>query len=337
MNNIAAETEISLLKSDIADAVISEAKRVINEEKEALDNAARQLDESIVKAALALTAARKILVCGIGKSGLIGRKIAATFSSIGAPAVFMHPLEALHGDIGIAETGDIALFLSKSGNTKELLEIIPFLKKKGIGIILFAGKLDSPLSRNVDIVINASVEKEACPLNVAPMSSTTVALALGDALAACIMLLKKVQLQDFAERHPLGQLGRNLTLRVRDVMHSGRDLPQVFLEATFREAVIEISAKGLGCVAVIDEKKLSGIITDGDVRRALQKYDDIRFLKAKDVMTAGPISVSPDLLLGEALAIMEAREQQISVLPVINEEQKYLGIIRIHDIIRSGM
>jgi arabinose-5-phosphate isomerase len=335
------KSEISFLKSDSSgvfkNAVLNEARRVLKEEMQSLQAASDALDESFFKAVSALIPAKKILVSGIGKSGIIGKKIAATFSSIGAPAVFLHPLEALHGDIGIAESGDVAVFLSKSGSTKELLEILPFLKKKKIPVILLAGSLDSPLARKCNVIINASVEKEACPLNVAPMSSTTVALALGDALAAGIMLLKEVGVQDFAERHPLGQLGRNLTLRVADVMHSGNKLPHILLKTTFREAVIEISAKGLGCVGVVDDGRLAGIITDGDVRRALQKHDDIRVLKAEDVMTARPITIMPEMLLGEALAIMEAREQQISVLPVVNESEEYVGIIRIHDIVRSGM
>ena len=218
-----------------------------------------------------------------------------------------------------------------------MLDVLPFFKKKNILIVLLAGKPDSPLARASDIVINASVEREACPLNLAPMSSTTVALALGDALAAGIMLLKEVGLQEFAERHPLGQLGRNVTLRVRDVMHSGNKLPTILLKTSFRDVVIEISAKGLGCVGVVAENKLAGIITDGDVRRALLKHDDIRLLKAEDIMTANPISISAEMLLGEALSAMESREQQISVLPVVDEEHRYTGVIRIHDIIRSGM
>ncbi|MES2764416.1 MAG: KpsF/GutQ family sugar-phosphate isomerase [Bacteroidota bacterium] len=320
-----------------AQAVITEAKRVLKEESEALKNAALAIDENFSLAVHTLSQARKIIVCGIGKSGLIGRKISATFSSISAPSVFLHPLDALHGDIGIIGEGDAAVFLSKSGTTRELLEILPFFKKKHIPVILLAGKIDSPLAYTSDIVIDASVEKEACPLELAPMSSTTVALALGDALAAGIMLLKKVGLQEFAERHPLGQLGRNVTLRVRDVMHSGSELPTIILKTPFREALIEISAKGLGCVGVVSENKLAGIITDGDVRRALQKHDDIRLLKAEDIMTAAPISISPEMLLGEALSTMESREHQISVLPVVDREDSYIGLIRIHDIIRSGM
>ncbi len=322
---------------NIAGMLIAEGRRVLKEEITALKNAALGIDENFALAVTTLSRSKKIIVCGIGKSGLIGRKISATFSSIGVPSVFLHPLEALHGDIGIIEEGDTAVFLSKSGTTKELLEILPFFKKKNIPVIVLAGKVDSLLARAGAVIIDASVEQEACPLNLAPMSSTTVALALGDALAAGIMLIKEVGLKEFAERHPLGQLGRNVTLRVRDVMHSGNTLPTTLLKTSFREAVIEISAKGLGCVGVVAENKLTGIITDGDVRRALQKHDDIRLLKAEDIMTADPISISPDMLLGEALAIMESREQQISVLPVVDGEQLYIGIVRIHDIIRSGM
>jgi arabinose-5-phosphate isomerase len=285
-----------------------------------------------------MLSAKTVLVSGIGKSGLIAQKISATLTSTGTRAIFLHPVEALHGDIGIAEQGDCAILLSKSGSTQELITLLPVLKDRGIMVIALVGNTDAPLAHLADIVLDGSVEREACPLNIAPMSSTTVALALGDALAGAQMTARGFTAQDFARFHPQGQLGRNLTLSVQDIMHTGEHIPLCVQGATFREALIEITRKGLGCVCVVNEQKhLLGMITDGDVRRILQQNDDIRPLMAEQVMTKRPMTIRPHARVGEALTLMEERERQIGVLAVTTADHECVGIIRVHDIVRSGL
>jgi arabinose-5-phosphate isomerase len=270
----------------------------------------------------------------------VGQKIAATLTSTGSRAISVHPVEALHGDIGITDKGDVALLISKSGTTAELLALLPSLKVRGVRTIGLLGALDSPLGTLCDCAIDASVGREACPLGLAPMSSTTVAMALGDALAGALMSLKGFRAEDFAAVHASGQLGKNLTLRVGEVMHFGGATPFVTVAATFREALVESTRKGLGCVCVVENQetmRLVGIITDGDVRRALERFDDIRPLLVADVMTASPLTTSHDALLGEALAEMERRDRQISALPVVDAEHRCVGVVRVHDIVRAGL
>ncbi len=320
------------------DKLLTEGRRVVLEEMAALQRTAERIDGQFAAAVEMMASANKVVVSGIGKSGLIGRKIAATLVSTGTSAVFLHPVEALHGDIGIIESGDCALFLSKSGNTAELLKLIPPVRTRGIRVISVLGAVDSPLAALSDIVLDASIEREACPLNAAPMSSTTVALVLGDALAAALIRMKNFTIGQFAARHPLGQLGRNISLCVRETMHGGEYLPVVAPDASFREALIESTRKGLGCVCVVDNwGELQGIITDGDVRRALQQHEEITSLKAADVCTLRPVTVAPEALLGEALSLMENREKQISVLPVVDSYNRCVGVIRVHDIVRIGL
>lgn len=314
------------------------AQNVINREIEALELLKNRLGTSFISAVNILSSANKVIVSGVGKSGIISQKIASTLTSTGTPAVFLHPVEALHGDIGIVQAGDAALFLSKSGNTDELLKLLPWLKSRSIPIIGILGNIHSPLAQLSTIALDASVANEGCPIDSAPMASAIAALALGDALAAVLMREKKFSAQNFAGFHPLGQLGRNLSIRVSDIMHDKSDMPQVSPKTSFREAVNEISAKNLGCACVIQHKtgKLLGIITDGDVRRALQTHDIIISLKAENVMTAEPIFATPEMLVGEALSLMENRERQISVLPVVSGE-KCVGVVRVHDIVRLGI
>ncbi|MGB9771517.1 MAG: KpsF/GutQ family sugar-phosphate isomerase [Candidatus Kapaibacteriota bacterium] len=318
--------------------ILGIAKETLQKEIDSLQQLKESLDESFVQAVELILSARKIIVSGIGKSGIIGRKIAGTFLSIGLPCVFMHSVDALHGDIGIVSSGDLAILLSKSGSTEEIVQLVPFLKNRGAKIISIVGNEQSYLAKESDVTILARVEREACPLNIVPTSSAMVSLALGDALAACIIKIKNLTIEDFARQHPLGQLGRNLILRVEDVMHKGENLPIVKPENSFREAVIEITNKKLGCVCVVENgNKLVGIITDGDVRRTLQKFDDIDRLKVEDVMTKNPVKVHYTSLLGEALALMEQRESQINVLPVVDENDICIGVIRLHDIVRSSI
>ncbi len=318
--------------------IIGFAKEAIQKEIDALAKVKDSLSTSFVDAINLILSARKIIVSGIGKSGIIGRKIAGTLLSIGYPAVFMHSVDALHGDIGIVGEGDLAILLSKSGSTDELVTLVPYLKNRGAKIISIVGNENSYLAKNSDVAIIAKVEHEACPLDIVPTSSAIVALAIGDALAVTLMKIRNYTREDFARQHPLGQLGRNLILRVEDVMHKGESLPKVTTDASFKEAVIEITNKKLGCVCIVDSNGyLRGIITDGDVRRTLQKNDNIKNLSVLDVMTPNPIVTYPNSLLGEALALMEQRESQINVLPVVDSHNKCIGVIRLHDIVRSSI
>lgn len=317
------------------DTILIFGKEVLTAESNALASASRTLDDGFKNAVEYLIPARKVIVSGIGKSGIIARKIAATFTSVGTPAIFLHPVEALHGDIGILGSDDVCILLSKSGNTGELLQLIPYIKQKNVTIISIVGTMNSAVARLSDVALSASIEKEACPLNLAPTTSTSVMMGLGDALALCVMKLRNFTAADFAGNHPAGQLGRNLNYRVRDVMHKGDEIPAISVHATFREALIESSAKALGCVCVIENNHLLGIITDGDIRRILQQYEDIRTLTVELVMKTNPQTIHENSLLGEAVALMEHRERQISVLPVVNTMQECVGVLRIHDILRS--
>lgn len=316
--------------------LIKEAQRVINQEAQALSLLSLSLNEEFILACEEIKRANKVIISGIGKSGLIGKKISATFSSVGIPSLFLHPVEALHGDLGIVGKGDVSLFISKSGTTNELLLLFPFLKKK-TKIISLTSNLNSYLAKNSYIHLHIPIEKEACPIELAPMTSTTSTLALGDALAACVMKLNNFKEKDFAKNHPLGQLGKNLTITVADVMHSGSSIPQVQIDNTFKKALIEMTDKQLGCLCVLDNENLVGIITDGDIRRILNNYDRISDILIKDVMTHKPITVSDKTLVGKALSIMENRKSQINVLPVVNKDNKCVGVVRIHDLIKSGL
>lgn len=318
--------------------ILEIARSTLQIEIDSLLRLQNSLDDRFVRALELILEARKIIVSGIGKSGIIGRKIAGTLLSIGFPCVFMHSVDALHGDIGIVSKDDLVILLSKSGSTEEIVQLVPYLKNRGAKIISIVGNANSYLARESDVSIIASVEREADPLNIVPTSSAMVALAVGDALASCLMKLKNFTPEDFARQHPLGQLGRNLILRVADVMHKNSNLPLIMPENSFREAVIEITNKKLGCICVVDDnQKLKGIITDGDVRRTLQKYENINNLKVSDVMTPNPVKVHFSALLGEALSLMEQRESQINVLPVVDDENHCIGVIRLHDIMRSSI
>lgn len=311
------------------------AKQTFALEISALMRTSELLNSDFEKAVELIASSHKIIVSGVGKSGLIGQKIAATLSSIGVSAVFLHPVEALHGDIGMVQKDDVALLISKSGNTAELVRTIPYLKMRSARIISIVGNMSSHLASASDVVLDGSVEREACPFNLAPTTSTTVALALGDALAVCLMHKKNITLEDFSRLHPLGQIGRNVSLTVQDVMHKLQDVALVSQDTPFKEIIIAMSEKPLGCCCCTDKDgNLIGILTDGDVRRALQKHDDIRTLKMSDIMTREPVKITQTAPLIEALALMENRATQISVLPVVKSD-KLLGLIRIHDIISN--
>lgn len=282
----------------------------------------------------------KIILSGVGKSGIVARKIAATLNSIGIVAVFLHPSEALHGDLGIVSRDDVVIVLSNSGETDEVLDILPSLKQRGVPLIAMVGNLKSTLAHNAHVVLAAVVDQEACPLNLAPTTSTTVAIAIGDALAMTLMQIKALTPEAFAYNHPAGRLGKRLTLRVADLMHTGQDNPVISPEASWLETVSHISQGGLGAVNVVDANgHLLGVITDGDLRRAIESTQpqELEHLRAAKMMTRNPITVIADQLAYDALQIMENRPSQISVLPVIDPDQRCIGLLRLHDIARSGL
>ncbi len=323
----------SSFTTEVVDLLLSEAQ--------AIQAVAQRLDPPLVERALDLLLACRgqVVLIGVGKSGMIARKIAATLTSTGTKGVFLHPSDALHGDLGLVHSGDVAILLSNSGETEEVLAVLPYLKQRGVHLIALVGNLRSTLAQKVDVALDAGVDKEACPLNLAPTTSTTVALALGDALAMTLMRAKGLTPEDFALNHPAGRLGKRLTLRVQDLMHRGKDLPLVLPEATWLEVIQGISQGGLGAVAVVDPSGvLWGLITDGDLRRALQKValPALMDMTSTQIMTPRPIVTYPETLAYEALQLMEDRPSQISVLPVV-DAGICVGLIRLHDIVRSGL
>jgi arabinose-5-phosphate isomerase len=311
------------------------AQTVLQVEAQALAAVAARLDHNLTKAVeLLLAHDGKVVVSGIGKSGHIGQKIAATLSSTGTPAVFLHAAEAVHGDLGIYTPGDPSILISKSGSTAELLRLIPVLRQFRSPLIAIVGNLNSPMAKQADVTLDARVDREADPLNLAPTCSTTVALALGDALAVALMMARRFTDIDFARYHPAGQLGRSLWLKVADVMHENDAVAWVKPETPLRQVIIAMSQRPLGAACVVDSHfQLLGIITDGDLRRALLTHEDIRILHASDCMMRQPITISPEASLKDATRMMEDRSSQISVLPVVDSgSQRCLGLIRIHDI-----
>ena len=320
----------------------AEVQGFLRLESEAIARTASGLQRDEIERVVQLLAAcrGKIVILGVGKSGIIAQKIAATMTSTGTGALYLHPSDALHGGIGIINAEDAVMILSNSGETDEIIEMLPYLKRRQVPILALVGNLNSTLARRADAVIDGSVDQEACPLNLAPTTSTTVALALGDALAMTLMQVKGLTPDDFAVNHPAGQLGKRLTLTVADLMHSGADNPTIALGAMWVDAVKGISVGGLGAVNVVDDAgRLAGIITDGDLRRAIQKSDPglLANLRSDELMTRNPTVASPELLAFDALRLMEDRPSQISVLPVIDGDRVCVGLIRLHDIVRSGL
>ena len=276
----------------------------------------------------------KIIVTGIGKSGHIGRKISATLSSTGSPSVFINANEALHGDLGIIAKGDVVIMLSKSGTTAELIKMLPKIKSYGIKTIGIFGKTDTQFAANLDLILDASVEEEGSPYNLAPMASTTVSLVIGDALAAGLMLAKGLKETDFASNHPAGQLGKNLLLKASDIMHDGEKMPVCKPQHTIKEAIVNLTKKNLGGLCVIGEKgEFEGFVTDGDIRKYLSDNDDLQ-KPVSEIMTRKPIFAHPEMTLGQVLDLMENPAKQIYVAPVLHPiSGKALGIIRMHDIL----
>lgn len=308
-------------------------------EADAIERAAGRLSRESVDLAtnLILACEGKIVVMGVGKSGVIAQKIAQTMTSTGTVAVFLHPSDALHGSLGIVSPADVVITLSNSGETEELLAILPVLKAREVSIISIVGNLDSTLASQSDVFLDASVDQEACPLNLAPTTSTTVALAVGDAIAMAIMESKGLTTEDFAANHPAGRLGKRLTVRVSDLMHES---PNVSLDAGWLDVIRAISKFSLGAVNVIgNDGKLIGIVTDGDLRRTVEKTqpESLSQLSAEQMMTRSPITALPEMLAFDALKLMEDRPSQISVLPVVDESSQCVGLLRLHDVVRAGL
>ena len=317
----------------------SVAKNVLIGEGEQLINAADRISEKMEIACDIITNHNgKIVISGMGKSGLIAQKIAATLCSIGNEAVFLHPAEAVHGDLGIYAPGDPTILISKSGATDEIVRLIPILKEFNSPLIGILGNMNSILSNEMDLVLDASVSKEVDPLAIVPTSSTTLTLAIGDALAAVLMANKNFKREDFAKLQPAGDLGRRLKLKVKDVMQPIDKVAVVDSNDDLRNTVIKMTEKPQGAALVLnDEKILMGIITEGDLRRSLANEIDIDNCKANELMSANPIAIKVDSSLSEVISLMENRESQISVLPVVDQSNICLGLIRIHDIYQTQL
>ncbi len=310
---------------------------VIKTEARAVEALASRIDGNFATACgYMLGCEGRIVVTGMGKSGHIGGKIAATLASTGSPAFFLHPGEASHGDLGMITAKDVVLALSNSGETAELLTILPLIKRQGVPLIAMTGKPGSSLAQNADVHIDVSVEQEACPLNLAPTSSTTAVLVMGDALAIALLEARGFTEEDFARSNPGGTLGRRLLLHIGDIMHTGERVPQVSLRARLPDALLEMSNKGLGMTAVVDDQgRLAGIFTDGDLRRVLDRGLDLHHSTMHEVMTTGCTTARADQLAAEALQIMQ--EKKINALLVLDGQQRVMGAFNMHDLLRAGV
>ena len=310
-------------------------RAVISTETEGLENLLERIDENFVQACLYILDCKgRVVVIGMGKSGHIGNKIAATLSSTGSPAFFVHPGEASHGDLGMIKDDDVVLALSNSGETDEIITLLPVIKRLGVPLITLTGNADSLLAKTASVNIDVGVEKEACPLGLTPTASTTAALAMGDALAIALLEARGFGAEDFAIAHPGGMLGRRLLLDVGDIMHSGEELPAVLEDTLLSETLLVMTQMGLGSAVIIDDENcVLGIFTDGDLRRALDNNIDVHKTMVGEVMTRNCKSINKDCLAAEALAIME--DNRINALPVVNAENKLIGLLNMHDLLRA--
>ncbi len=307
---------------------------MILSEAEALREMADRLDERFEKAVrLIFNTKGRVIISGIGKSGQVGKKIAATLSSTGTPAFFVHPAEGVHGDIGVVLAGDVAVVISKSGDTEEILRLVPMFKRLDVPIIALTGGNGSQLAGQADIVLDTSVKSEACPLDFVPTSSATAALVMGDALAAALVELRGFTASDFSFIHPAGSLGRQL-IKVKDLMHTGKELPVVGQNAGFKEMVLEMTSKRFGLTLVTDNQgKLIGIFTDGDLRRTVESHDNPFQLKAADIINPNPKRIKPDELAAAAVAVMEDRN--ITSLVITDDTDRPVGLIHLHDLLKA--
>lgn len=322
------------------DVMLEQARQVLRMEAEAVLEQVERIDEHF-KAAVEMIMAcpGRTVITGMGKSGIIGRKMAATLASTGTPSFYLHPAEGIHGDLGMVTEGDVVIALSNSGETGEVLHILPSLRRIGAKLIAMVGNPNSTLAKNSDIVLNVGVTREACPLGLAPTSSTTAALAYGDALALALLSKRKFTASQFAVFHPGGSLGRKLLLTVEDIMHSGTENPLVKADISVQDALFVITDKGLGAVSVVDDdNEMLGVLTDGDIRRGLSKGVDFLKRPVTELMTASPKTITKEKLAAQALHIMESnRPKPITVLPVVDAENHVIGLLHMTDLVRQGV
>lgn len=316
--------------------VLKKAKEVLQIEAEGISRVLERLDNSFVEMVDLIFACRgRVIVTGIGKSGIVARKIVATLNSTGTPSLFLHPVEAMHGDLGMVVAEDVVIALSNSGETDELNLLIPSIKRIGCPLIALTGRVDSTLGKQSDIAIDVGVDREACPLGLAPTASTTALLAVGDALAVTLLDKRKFKSSDFKRFHPGGSLGQRLSVKVREIMLTGKKIPRVSKGETMRRAIEEINGKHLGATLVVeDDQMLVGIITDGDIRRCLLSHETLYGRLVEEVMTKDPKTVGSEALASNALSIME--KHQITVLPIVNPVNKVRGVLHLHDILGKG-
>ena len=309
------------------------AKELFDSEIRELERVRDKIDENIENVVeLILNSKGKVVITGIGKSGLIGKKIASTLASTGTHAIFMNSAEGLHGDLGMISPEDVVIAISNSGNSEEVLSLLPSIKRIGASLVAMTGNKNSPLGREAKYILNIGIEKEGCPLNLAPMASATSTLVMGDALAAILIKRRNFKPENFAVYHPGGTLGRRLLMKVKDVMHGGDKLPLVSYDSTVDELILTMTKKRLGAVCVMNNEQMVGIITEGDLRRALAHKEKFFTMKAEDIMTRNFTQVEENIMAIEALDVMENRESQISVLPVMREGH-LVGIVRVHDLL----
>jgi len=296
-----------------------------------------RLDDQFAKAVdLLFDCKGKVVVSGMGKSGLVGQKIAATMASTGTPAFFLHPAEGIHGDLGMVGRRDVLIAISNSGETQEILQLLPYVERMGIPVVSLTGRMNSALAKNSDVALDISVSEEACPMGLAPTASTTATMAMGDALAVALLQKRGFKEEDFAQFHPGGTLGRRLLVRVKDLMHAGNDVPRVDESATGTAAILEMSGKKLGMTTVVDRAgTLLGVITDGDIRRSLQRGEDFQKMSAGQLASRNPKTIGPDDLAAKAVEIME--RYSITTLVVSEDGRNIVGVIHLHDLLKSGI
>jgi arabinose-5-phosphate isomerase len=320
--------------------ILNEIDRVFRLEIETLTKVREAVDENYARAArLLFECSGKVVVTGMGKSGVIAQKISATMVSTGTLAIFLHPGDALHGDVGVIREGDVVVAISKSGETEELLNIFPYVKKVGVPIISITAGLESTVAKESEVVLFTPVDEEACPLNLAPTSSTTAALVVGDALAIALMRMRGLEPDQFAQLHPGGQLGKRLLMTVADIMRSGKDNPMVDIHCEVREMLVEISSKRCGAVSVVNDKGLLvGLVTDYDLRRAMERGGDIFSQSIQDIMNVNPTPIFSDDMAVTALTLMEDRDRPFLVVPVVERaSEQVVGMVHLHDLVAKGL